>query len=87
MPDKSFKTMMEEFRKAGEFTPEMVNIGGVVRPEETDRFIDLVVKGNPILSRVTVDRARKLTKDVNVWELLRGVLQRVPHDRDRKSVV
>ena len=78
MPDKSFKTMMEEFRKAGEFTPEMVNIGGVVRPEETDRFIDLVVKGNPILSRVTVDRARKLTKDVNVWELLRGVLQRVP---------
>ena len=78
MPDKSFKAMMEEFRKAGEFTPEMVNIGGVVRPEETDRFIDLVVKGNPILSRVTVDRARKLTKDVNVWELLRGVLQRVP---------
>ena len=58
MNDKSFGAMMEEFRKAGEFTPEMVNIGGVVRPEETDRFIDLVVKGNPILSRVTVDRSR-----------------------------
>ncbi len=78
MNDKSFGAMMEEFRKAGEFTPEMVNIGGTLRSEETERFIDLVVKGNPILSRVTVDRARKLTKDVNVWELLRGVLQRVP---------
>ena len=29
MNDKSFGAMMEEFRKAGEFTPEMVNIGGI----------------------------------------------------------
>ena len=36
MPDKSFKAMMEEFRKAGEFTPEMVNIGGTLRSEETE---------------------------------------------------
>ena len=82
MSDKSFKAIMEEFRKTGEFSPELVNIGGTLRPQETDRFIDLVVKGNPILSRVTVDRAQKLTKDVNVWELLRGVLQRVPQSTE-----
>ena len=76
--DKSFKAVMEHFKKAGDFAPEMVNVGGTLRPQETDKFIDLVVAGNPILSRVTVDRAQKLTKDVNVWELLREVLQRVP---------
>ena len=79
MPDKkSFGAIMEEFRKTGEFSPELVNVGGTLRPQETDKFIDLVVKSSPILSRVTVDRSQKLTKDVNVWELLRGVLQRVP---------
>lgn len=79
MPDKkSFGVIMEEFRKTGEFSPELVNVGGTLRPQETDKFIDLVVKSSPILSRVTVDRSQKLTKDVNVWELLRGVLQRVP---------
>jgi hypothetical protein len=69
---------MEHFKKAGDFAPELVNIGGTLRPQESDKFIDLVVKGNSILTRVTVDRAQKLTKDVNVFELLRGVLQRVP---------
>ena len=79
MPDKkSFGAIMEEFRKTGEFSPELVNVGGTLRPQETEKFIDLVVKSSPILSRVTVDRSQKLTKDVNVWELLRGVLQRVP---------
>ena len=85
MSDKSFKAIMEEFRKTGEFSPELVNVGGTLRPQETDKFIDLVVKGNPILSRVTVDRAQKLTKDVNVWELLRGVLQRVPQSTEPTS--
>lgn len=81
MSDKSFRAIMEHFRKAGDFAPELVNVGGQLRPQESDKFIDLVVKGNPILSRVTVDRAQRLTKDVNVFELLRGVLQRVPQGK------
>ena len=75
---KNFKAIMEEFRKSGDFSPALINVGGTLRPQESDKFIDLVVKGNPILSRVTVDRAQRLSKDVNVFELLRGVLQRVP---------
>lgn len=76
--DKSFGAIMEHFRKTGDFTPELVNVGGVLRPQESEKFIDLVVKGSSILSRVTVDRSQKLSKDVNVWELVRQVLQRVP---------
>mgnify|MGYP000968209140 CR=1 FL=1 len=78
MPDKSFKAIIEHFQKTGDFAPELVNVGGTLRPQESDKFIDLAVKGNPILSRVTVDRSQRLTKDVNVFDLLRGVLQRVP---------
>lgn len=80
--DKSFRGIMEHFKKAGDFAPELVNIGGALRPEASDKFIDLVIKNNSILSRVTVDRAKRLTKDVNVFELLRGVLQRVPQGTD-----
>ncbi len=78
MNEKNFSAIMEEFRKSGDFSPALINVGGKLRPEESERFIDLVVRGNPILSRVTVDRSQRLTKDVNVFELLRGVLQRVP---------
>ncbi len=75
---KNFKEIMEAFRKSGEFSPEVINVGGVLTPEQAGSFIDLAVAGNPILSRVTVDRSRKLTKDVDVYSLLRRVLQRVP---------
>lgn len=78
---KSFKAIMEEFRKSGDFSPALINVGGQLRPQESDKFIDLVVKGNPILTSVTVDRSQRLTKDVNVFELLRGVLQRVPQGK------
>ena len=78
---KSFKAIIEEFRKSGDFSPALINVGGQLRPQESDKFIDLVVKGNPILTRVTVDRSQRLTKDVNVFELLRGVLQRVPQGK------
>ena len=50
MNDKSFGAMMEEFRKTEKFTPEIVNIGGTLRSEETERFINLVVKSNPNLT-------------------------------------
>lgn len=75
---KHFREIMEAFRKSGEFSPEVINVGGVLTPEQSNSFIDLAVSGSPILSRVTVDRSRKLTKDVDVYSLLRRVLQRVP---------
>lgn len=75
---KRLREILEHFEKAGEFSPEMINVGGTLRPQETDKFIDLVVKHSPILSMVTVDRSDRLIKDVNVWDFLQEVLVRIP---------
>lgn len=70
--------IVEHFAKDGEFSPQMINVGGILRPQETDKFIDLVVSRSPILSQVTVDRSERLIKDVNVWGFVQEILQRVP---------
>lgn len=75
---KKLREILEHFEKAGEFSPEMINVGGTLRPQETDKFIDLVVGRSPILSMVTVDRSDRLIKDVNVWDFLQEVLVRIP---------
>ena len=76
MPD--FNVAMEHFRKAGEFRPEHINVGNTLRPEESDRYIDLLVKSNDFLKLITVEKCSRLIKDVNVWEFIQEVLQRVP---------
>lgn len=74
----NFKEIMEEFRKTGEFRPEMMNVGQTLRPQESNRYIDLLVKQSDFLAKITVERCARLTKDVNVWEFVQEVLQRVP---------
>ena len=78
----TFKELMEEFRKAGEFRPEHINVGRTLRPEESDRFIDLIVSSSDFLKRITVEKCGKLKRDVNVWEFVQEVLQRVPEGAD-----
>lgn len=76
---KTLKEIAAEIAKGdGALTPELVNIGGTMRPENSNKWINLVVSKSPILSKVTVDRSSKLKKDVNVREFITGVLQRVP---------
>lgn len=82
---KKLSEILEHFEKAGEFSPEMINVGGTLRPQETDKFIDLVVGRSPILSMVTVDRSDRLIKDVNVWDFLQEVLVRVPEGDEPKN--
>lgn len=76
---KTLREIAVEIAKAdGALTPEMVNIGGTLRAEQSNKWINLIVSKSPILSLVTVDRSSKLKKDVNVREFISGVLQRVP---------
>lgn len=80
---KSLKEIAVEIAKGdGALTPELVNVGGTLRPEQSNKWINLVVAKSPILGQVTVDRSSKLKKDVNVREFITGVLQRVPQGTD-----
>ena len=78
----TFNEIMEEFSKSGEFRPEHMNVGRTLRSEESDKFIDLVVTKCDFLQKITVEKCSKLEKDINVWEFIQEVLQRVPEGKD-----
>ena len=75
---KRIKEIAQEIAKSGSLTPEMVNVGGTLRPEQSTKYIKLITTKSNILSLITVDKSNKLIKDINVNEFIRGVLQRVP---------
>lgn len=79
---KKLRELAEEIQKTGELTPSSVYVGGTLRAEQSNRWIDLIVSKSPILSMVSVDKSSKLKKDVNVREFITGVLQRVPQGTD-----
>ncbi len=78
----TIREIVEEFQKSGEFRPELINVGHTLRPEESNRFIDLIVSASDFLKRITVEKCSKLKKDVNVWEFVQEVMQRVPEGDD-----
>lgn len=55
----------------------MMNIGQTPRPQELNRYIYLLVKQSDFLAEITVEKCARLTKDINVWEFVQKVLQRV----------
>ncbi|MEG1913344.1 MAG: hypothetical protein RR091_12760, partial [Cloacibacillus sp.] len=75
---KKLRELVEEIQKTGELTPTSVYVGGTLRAEQSNRWINLIVSKSNILSMVSVDKSSKLKKDINVREFITGVLQRVP---------
>ncbi|MDO5562521.1 MAG: hypothetical protein Q4F74_02810 [Synergistaceae bacterium] len=82
-----FQKMAEAIAKSGELTAGSLNIGGTLRPEQATRVIDLLVDGSDILKRVTVERSRKLKKEVDVFSIGTKVLTRVPQGQDPTEFV
>lgn len=58
-------------------TPESASVGGALRPEAANSFIDAVVDQSGLLKRVTVHRMNRLTSDVSVIDIAARVLKRV----------
>lgn len=82
-----FQKMAEAIAKSGEISTGSLNIGGVLRSEQASRVIDLVVKSSDILSKVTVERSRKLTKDIDVFSVGSKILVRIPQGQDPTAFV
>ena len=60
---KTLREIAVEIAKAdGALTPEMVNIGGTLRAEQSNKWINLIVSKSPMLSLVTVDRSSSLKR-------------------------
>ena len=74
----TIKEIVEEILKSGEFKPEMINVGTTLRAEESDRFYDLVRDNSDFMKLISIEKCSRLKKDVNVWEFIQEVLQRIP---------
>lgn len=61
-----------------DITPESASVGGALRPEAANSFIDAVVDQSGLLKRVTLHRMNRLTSDISVMDVASGVLKRVP---------
>lgn len=83
--------ILAEFIK-GNISAEDVSVGGVLRPEAAQKFIDLVIEQSGFLKQITVERTKKLKKDINVLDIANRVLVRVaegsePTDAQKAGVI
>jgi len=61
--------------------PQDVRVGGELRPEAANRVISMVQK-DPFLSKITVERMRRLKKDVQVFDIMPRQLRRIPQGQE-----
>lgn len=73
--------------KSGEITAVSQRVGGVLKPQQASRVIDLIVSGSEILKQVTVERSSRLEREVDVFDLAQEVLVRVPEGSDLSNFV
>lgn len=50
---------------------------GVLRPEVSRKIINTIVNKNEFLSKITIDKTKKLQKSFDIWGIANGVLVRV----------
>ena len=82
MPKTEFQLLAEAIAKSGDIQPGSLSIGGVLRPQQATRIIDLLVDSAEILKMVTVERSSKLSKEVDVLEVKGKVLTRIPQGNE-----
>jgi len=68
--------LLQQFLK-GEVTAEALTVGGALKPEAANTFIDMVVEQSAFLKLVTVERMAKIKKDLNVLDIANRILVRV----------
>lgn len=82
-----FQQLAQAIAKSGDIAPGSLNIGGVLRPQQATRIIDLLVDSANILKLVTVERSLKLSKEVDVLEVEGKILTRIPQGNDPDKFV
>lgn len=80
-----FQQIAQAIAKSGEMQPGSLNIGGVLRPQQATRVIDLIVDSSDILKLVTVERCAKLSKEIDVLGVEGKILTRIPQGVDPEN--
>lgn len=67
---------LQEFIK-GSITAEALTVGGSLKPQAANKFIDMVIDQSGFLKQVTIERMSKLKKDISVLDIANRILVRV----------
>lgn len=81
--------MLPSFRVR--LTSDKLYENGNLAPEQSRKIINTIIEKNEFLSKITVDKTKKLQKSFDVWGLASGILVRVapgkaPTEQQREKI-
>ena len=68
---------MDEIFK-GSMTALNSTLSGSLTPEQAHNFINVIKESNGFLQKITTEKMGRLTKELDAWDVARGILVRVP---------
>jgi hypothetical protein len=67
-----------EILKSGSMSAINTSLSGTLTPEQSHNFIDVIKDNSAFLPKITVEKMGRLTKELDAWDVARGILVRVP---------
>ncbi len=64
--------------KSGSISPTDVTLNGSLTPAQSHNFVKVVQDNSDFLKKVTVVKMGRIEKEVDAWDVARGILVRVP---------
>ncbi|CUU83347.1 Phage capsid family [Campylobacter hyointestinalis subsp. hyointestinalis] len=85
------KNLSQILKSTGNINATDMYANGSLRPEVANRVIKTIIDKSDFLSKVTIDRTKKLNKSFDTWNLASGILVRVssgekPNDSQRQKI-
>jgi len=69
---------LNEILKSGSMNALSASLSGTLLPEQAHNFIDAIKDNSGFLQKITVEKMGRLTKELDAWDVARGILVRVP---------
>lgn len=66
-----------ELFKSGSIAAVNATLSGSLTPEQAHNFIDAIKDNSGFMQKVTVEKMGRLTKELDAWDVARGILVRV----------
>lgn len=63
--------------KSGSISPTDVTLSGSLTPEQAHNFVQVIKDNSDFLKKITVTKMGKLEKELDAWDVVRGILVRV----------
>ena len=75
----------------GSMNATNVTLSGSLTPEQSHNFIDVIKQNNGFLQKIHTEKMGRLTKELDAWDVAKGILVRVasgekPNDSQRSAL-